>query len=75
MLAASSTTLSYCSEDDHKTILALTTLDIWEGRYVKAMVTYKIARQVVGSDQPMLTYFIVLCHYQLSDYDALLELI
>jgi tetratricopeptide (TPR) repeat protein len=75
MLAASSTTLSYCSEDDHETILASATLDFREGRYVKAKETYEIARQVVGSDQPMLTYYIALCHYQLSDYDASLELI
>jgi tetratricopeptide repeat protein 30 len=75
MLAASSMTLSNCSEEDHETIFALATLDFREGRYVKAMETYTIAKQVVGSDQLMLTYYIALCHYQLSGYDASLELI
>lgn len=75
MMVASSATLSNCSEDDHETLFALATLDFREGRFAKAMETYKIARQVVGSDQPMLTYYIALCHYQLSDYDASLELI
>jgi len=77
MLPACATTLSQCQEDPEteahpETIVALATLDFREGRYAKALETYKIAKQVMG-DQPMLAYYIALCHYQLSDYDAALE--
>ncbi|KAL3826625.1 hypothetical protein ACHAXA_010550, partial [Cyclostephanos tholiformis] len=75
MLAAITTTLSHRSEDDHETMVALATLDFREGRYAKAMEKYKTAGQMLGCDQPMLTYYIALCHYRLSEFDASLELI
>ena len=75
MLTSISTTLSHRSEDDYETMVALATLDFREGRYSKAMEKYKQARQVLGGEQPMLTYYIALCNYRLSEYDASLELI
>jgi len=72
MMPACSTTLSQCFEDNPETIIALATLDFREGRFDKALETYKIAQQVMG-DQPMLTYCVALCHYNLKDYDEALE--
>ena len=77
MLSACSTTLSQCLEDDQddpETIIALACLDFRKGRFAKALETYRIAQQVMG-DQPMLTYYIALCHYQLSDYETALEVV
>jgi tetratricopeptide repeat protein 30 len=75
MLTSLSTTLSHCPEDDYETTFALATLDFREGRNAKAMEKYKKARQMLGRQQPMLTYCIAFCHYRLSEYDASLELI
>ncbi|KAL7528623.1 hypothetical protein ACHAXR_005709 [Thalassiosira sp. AJA248-18] len=74
MLSACSTTLSSCLEDDVETIIALATLDFREGRFAKSLETYNIAKQVAGG-QPCLDYYISLCHYELGDYDAALELV
>ncbi|KAL7548033.1 hypothetical protein ACHAWF_011319 [Thalassiosira exigua] len=71
MLSPCSTTLSQCTEDDPETIIALATLDFKEGRHAKALETYKIAKQVIGK-RPMLAYYIALCYYELSDYDAVI---
>lgn len=76
-LSACATTLSHCRDDPEtearpETIVALATLDFREGRFAKALETYKIASKVMG-DVPMITYCIALCYYHLSDYDTALE--
>lgn len=75
MMLASSTTLSRCLEEDPETIVAIATLTFREGNFGKALETYKTARQIMSSHQSMLNYYIALCHYELSDYNASLALV
>ena len=73
-LTSATATLSHCVEDDHETILALATKDYCLKKFDSALQTYKIARQLTG-DQPILSYYIALCHYQLKNYDVALGLV
>ncbi len=63
MMSASSTTLSQCLEDDTETTVALATLAFREGNFDKALEAYKIAKRIMSGNQPLLTYYIALCHY------------
>jgi len=73
MLSACATTLKEYEQDDPATIIALATLDFREGRFAKALETYKIA-SLMG-DMPMLRYCIALCHYRLGDCEAALGIV
>ena len=75
LMSASAMTLSQCLEDEPETTIALATLSFREGNFDRALKTYKTAREIMNSNQPMLTYYIALCHYHLSDYRASLEVI
>jgi tetratricopeptide repeat protein 30 len=74
LLDASAMTLSRCSQDDHEVKIALATLAYREGKYSKALELFKTAIKDVGP-QPMLSYDMALCHYQLSNFVASLELV
>ena len=74
LLDASSATLSRCSQDEHEVKIALATLAYREGKYLKALELFKTATKEAGS-LPMLSYDMALCHYQLSNFVASLELV
>jgi len=74
LLDASIVTLSRCLQDDHEVKIALATLAYREGKYLKALELFKTTIKEAGP-QPMLSYDMALCHYQLNNFVASLELV
>ena len=72
MLSACKTTLSQCLEDDPETILSLAAVDFRERKFANALEKYRIAKQVMGN-QPAISYYIALCHYEMGEYDVAMK--
>ena len=64
-----------CVGNDYETLISQANEEFHSAQFNNALSTYKAAKLLKVVNQPMLNYYIALCHYKLSEHDKALELV